>query len=174
MSRKGKRRRWTASEKLGIVLAGMESGVEVSELCRRAGFTRHILFEAVLDAFQLGSALHCPIPVGIHGYPGGAVGCCRYLARTASAFPETQAGRLPQHPFSRPAQRSLAFRPAWSLSHLKVTRYTRVLQQHSLPPVPLWLLPAERPIGRVGFAPTGDRRLSRHTGYLTRFRIRMT
>ena len=31
--------------------------------------------------------------------------------------------------FSRPAQRSLAFRPAWSLSHLKVTRYTRVLQR---------------------------------------------
>ena len=37
MSRKGKRRRWTASEKLRIVLAGMESGVEVSELCRREG-----------------------------------------------------------------------------------------------------------------------------------------
>ncbi len=29
---------------------------------------------------------------------------------------------------------------------------------------PLWLLPAERPIGRVGFAPTGDRRLARRTG----------
>ena len=37
MSKKGKRRRWTASEKLRIVLAGMESGVEVSELCRREG-----------------------------------------------------------------------------------------------------------------------------------------
>ncbi len=36
--------------------------------------------------------------------------------RSASAFS-----------FSRPAQRSLTFRPAWSLSHLKVTRYTRVL-----------------------------------------------
>ncbi len=35
MSKKGKRRQWTASEKLRIVLAGMESGVEVSELCRR-------------------------------------------------------------------------------------------------------------------------------------------
>jgi hypothetical protein len=33
-----------------------------------------------------------------------------------------------------------------------------------LPPSSLWLLPAERPIGRVGFAPTGNRRLSRHTG----------
>ena len=27
-------------------------------------------------------------------------------------------------------------------------------------------LPAERPIGRMGFAPTGDRRLSRHTEHL--------
>ena len=67
--------------------------------------------------------------------------------------------------FSRPAQRSLAFRPAWSLSHLKVTRYTRVLQRITLPPAPPWLLPAERPIGRVGFAPTENRRLSRHTPF---------
>jgi transposase-like protein len=37
MSKKGKRRRWPASEKLRIVLSGMESGVEVSELCRREG-----------------------------------------------------------------------------------------------------------------------------------------
>jgi transposase len=37
MSERRKRRRWTASEKLRIVLAGMESGVEVSELCRREG-----------------------------------------------------------------------------------------------------------------------------------------
>ena len=37
MSKEGKRRKWTASEKLRIVLAGMESGVEVSELCRREG-----------------------------------------------------------------------------------------------------------------------------------------
>ena len=37
MSGKGRRRKWTASEKLRIVLAGMESGVEVSELCRREG-----------------------------------------------------------------------------------------------------------------------------------------
>ena len=34
---KKNRRRWTADEKLRIVLAGMESGVEVSELCRREG-----------------------------------------------------------------------------------------------------------------------------------------
>ncbi len=32
MSKKGKRRRWTASEKLRIVLSGMESGVEAAAL----------------------------------------------------------------------------------------------------------------------------------------------
>jgi transposase len=31
------RRKWTAAEKLRIVLAGMQPNVEVSELCRREG-----------------------------------------------------------------------------------------------------------------------------------------
>lgn len=35
--RSKKRRRWTAEEKLRIVLTGMESVVEISELCRREG-----------------------------------------------------------------------------------------------------------------------------------------
>ena len=33
----GKRKRWSAGEKLRIVLAGMEPGVEISDLCRREG-----------------------------------------------------------------------------------------------------------------------------------------
>lgn len=37
MSEKGSRRKWGAAEKLRIVLAGMQSGVEVSDLCRREG-----------------------------------------------------------------------------------------------------------------------------------------
>ena len=36
-SSKRKRRSWSAKEKLRIVLTGLESGVEVSELCRREG-----------------------------------------------------------------------------------------------------------------------------------------
>lgn len=32
-----KRRRWSPADKLRIVLAGMDPGVEVSELCRREG-----------------------------------------------------------------------------------------------------------------------------------------
>ncbi len=34
---KKKRRQWSASEKMRIVLAGMEPGVEISELCRQEG-----------------------------------------------------------------------------------------------------------------------------------------
>ena len=43
---------------------------------------------------------------------------------------------------------------------------TQSTSPHLLPPAALWLLPAERPIDRVGFAPTGDRQLSRHTEFL--------
>ena len=37
MSGRRKRRRFPAAEKLRIVLAGMQEGVEISELCRREG-----------------------------------------------------------------------------------------------------------------------------------------
>ena len=37
MSGKKNRKRWSAAEKLRIVLSGMEPGVEVSELCRQEG-----------------------------------------------------------------------------------------------------------------------------------------
>ncbi len=37
MSEKRKRKKWTGSEKLRIVLAGLGSDVEISELCRREG-----------------------------------------------------------------------------------------------------------------------------------------
>ena len=37
MSARKKRRPWTASEKLRIVLSGLDGSVEVSEICRREG-----------------------------------------------------------------------------------------------------------------------------------------
>ena len=37
MSEKKKRRRWTSSDKLRVVLAGLDGSVEISELCRREG-----------------------------------------------------------------------------------------------------------------------------------------
>ena len=37
MSERKKRKRWSAEDKLRIVLAGIESGTEISERCRREG-----------------------------------------------------------------------------------------------------------------------------------------
>jgi transposase len=37
LSEKTKRRRWTAAEKLRVVLSGLDGSVEISELCRREG-----------------------------------------------------------------------------------------------------------------------------------------
>jgi transposase-like protein len=37
MRENGKRRKWRAADKLRIVLAGMQPGVEVADLCRREG-----------------------------------------------------------------------------------------------------------------------------------------
>lgn len=37
MTTKGQRKKWTAEEKLRIVLTGMQPGVEVADLCRREG-----------------------------------------------------------------------------------------------------------------------------------------
>ncbi len=54
----------------------------------------------------------------------------------------------------------------------KVARYQST-SIDLLPPQSLWLLPAERPIGRVGFAPTGNRRLSRHTRLMVRLAKRV-
>ena len=41
----GKRKRWSAAEKLRIVLAGMEPGVEISELCRREGVSPTMYYQ---------------------------------------------------------------------------------------------------------------------------------
>jgi transposase len=39
MSTNGHRRKWSSAEKLRIVLAGMQPGVSISELCRREGIS---------------------------------------------------------------------------------------------------------------------------------------
>ena len=43
MSTNGKRRKWSAADKLRIVLAGMQPNVEVSNLCRRGGSAHPVL-----------------------------------------------------------------------------------------------------------------------------------
>ena len=40
----GKRKKWTAEEKLRIVLLGMQPGVEVSDLCRREGVSANLYY----------------------------------------------------------------------------------------------------------------------------------
>jgi hypothetical protein len=99
-------------------------------------------------------------------YPGGTARCCRY-----------HVGR--RRPSLKPRQvgfRNFLFEACSAFTHVpacmvakspKVTRYQST-STHLLPPAPPWLLPAERPIGRVGFAPTENRRLSRHTRFLER------
>ena len=51
-----KRRKWTASEKLRIVLTCMQPGVEVSEVCRREGINPTQFYESEEEAFGLGHA----------------------------------------------------------------------------------------------------------------------
>jgi transposase len=50
MSEKQKRRRWTAAEKLRVVLSGLDGSVEISELCRREGInpTQYYLWKKQL------------------------------------------------------------------------------------------------------------------------------
>ena len=41
----GKRRRWTAAEKLRIVLAGLDGTIEISDLCRREGVNPTLYYQ---------------------------------------------------------------------------------------------------------------------------------
>jgi transposase len=44
MSANGRRKKWTAEEKLRIVLTGMQPGVEVADLCRREGLNPTLFY----------------------------------------------------------------------------------------------------------------------------------
>jgi hypothetical protein len=82
------------------------------------------------------------------------------LPLPAAAFPEKLTGRLPQLGLSRPAQRSLVFRPASSLDRPRRS-VTSEASTDLLPPPPLRLLPAGATRRRMGITPIGNRRLSR-------------
>ena len=98
-------------------------------------------------------------------YPGGTVGCCRSPVQRRR--PSLKTRQVGFRDFLFEACSAFTHVPACMVAKSpKVTRYQST-SPHSLPPAAPWLLPAERPIGRVGFAPTGDRRLSRHTRLLT-------
>ena len=91
-------------------------------------------------------------------YPGAAAGRRRRSSHPAvSAFPDNVVGSACTSSFSRPAQRSLALRPAHSRRHLYVTRYTEGFSH--------FVTSMTAPVAsgwsgcRVGLAPTGKRRL---------------
>ncbi len=68
-------------------------------------------------------------------YPGGSKGVPASLASpSVFGLPHFSGGSTPALPVSRPARRSLAFRPACSLNRLKRPFDTRGLQTISLPP----------------------------------------
>ena len=52
MSSRKNRKRWKSSDKMRIVLTGMEPGVEISELCRREGLspTQYYLWKKQLQS----------------------------------------------------------------------------------------------------------------------------
>ena len=86
-------------------------------------------------------------------------------ARSTTAFPEILAGRLPRVDLLRPAQRSLTFRPAYSLNRPRRS-VTPKASTDSLSPRPLRLLSTGATRRRVGIASTGNRWLSRRTIYV--------
>jgi hypothetical protein len=91
-------------------------------------------------------------------YPGAAAGRHRRSSHLAvPAFPDNVVGSACTSSFSRPAQRSLALRPAHSRGHLYVTCYTEgfshFVTSMTAPVASGWS------VRRVGLAPTGKRRL---------------
>ncbi len=71
-------------------------------------------------------------------YPGGTDGApvARFLPPTSSGLPRMIGGSAPTLTVSRPARRSLALRPARSLSRLTRPVSIGVFQRESLPPLP--------------------------------------
>ena len=91
-------------------------------------------------------------------YPGAATGRRSRSSHPAvTAFPDNVVGSACTSSFSRPAQRSLALRPAHSRGHLYVTSYTEGFSH--------FVTSMTAPVAsgwsgcRVGLAPTGKRRL---------------
>src|ERR1700738_467802 len=91
-------------------------------------------------------------------YPGGSSGCaCRLLPRSRG-LPQMAGGSASALSLSRPAQASLALRPAGSLSRPKATFVTR-LQPLRLPARAARQLPDQSTTLRVDSSSTDDSRL---------------
>ena len=86
---------------------------------------------------------HSPLPCVLPPIPRRNLSVRVSLAsRQVAAFPVIRAGRLPRHTLSRPAQRSLALRPAWSLNRPWRPVTSECFRQCRYLHHPLRLLPA--------------------------------
>ena len=96
-------------------------------------------------------------------YPDGIAGCCRCLAQRHRPSPQLRWVGFRHMSF----RGLLGVHSRFGLPVCSITQgdLYQSTSTHLLPPASPWLLPAERPIGRMGFAPTGDRRLSRRTEF---------
>jgi len=113
-----------------------------------------------LPCIELSSTTLCQSPGApcCRHYPGAATGLTASLLHpVVSAFPERVVGSACASSFSRIAQRSLALRPAHSRCHQFVARlpegFSHFVTSMTAPVASGWS------IRRVGFAPTGKRRL---------------
>src|SRR5580704_7934567 len=125
----------------------------------------HPALHLVSDCLQLSDqALGLRLPLDrepcacCRQYPGAATGRrLRSSHPAVSAFPEVAVGSACTSTFSELARRSLELRPAHSRRHLYVTSYTEgfshFVTSMTAPVASGWS------VRRVGFAPTGKRRL---------------
>lgn len=94
--------------------------------------------------------------------PAEAVGARVARFSTAGSLPQVIGGSASASPVSGPARRSLALRPAWSLTTQRGL-VVGVLQPMSLPPSSAPTATGWSDSCRAGFAPAEERRLSRRT-----------
>ena len=105
------------------------------------------------------------ISLGRHAVATTPAGSCEMLSfhsPTTAAFPEILPGRLPHLGLSRPAQRSLTLRPAYSLSR-QMRPVASKAPTISLPPSPLRLLPAGTTVAGRDLHPLKMHALARRT-----------
>ena len=101
--------------------------------------------------------------------PAETVGACVAHFPTAGSLPRVMGGSASASQVSGPARRSLALRPAWSLSHPGRPLVVGVLQPMSLPPSSAPTATGWSDSCRAGFAPAEEWRLltAHHHGLLT-------
>ena len=109
-----------------------------------------------------------PIPSSMHGAantPAETVGACVARFPTAGSLPRMTGGSASAAFVSRPARRSLALRPAWSLSRPRRPFVIGVLQPMSLPPSSAPTATGWSDSCRAGFAPAEEWRLRTAHGH---------